>query len=279
MISSESKPIIYLLLFVALLILLIVCLWKKVIREEWEQEILENSRRYQALKEINLRYPFYCIPSPYFITKLCSNKNMFDSPEYKFVLKYAEENINLLRRLSEQAKENEEFDQFYCDDLTELPPFLSDKEFRKLRISPETGREIEKEIVKENILYPVTELTLACNVVYTSPGGRNSYSRVSYFGAEETRKILDSVADQQHRKESAEYQRSKMTPTLRYRVMQRDGFRCVLCGRSAKDNVQLHVDHICPVSKGGKTELSNLRTLCQDCNLGKSDKYDPDGIN
>lgn len=58
---------------------------------------------------------------------------------------------------------------------------------------------------------------------------------------------------------------------LRYKVLERDHFRCVLCGRSpATDSrVQLHIDHIKPYSKGGKTEMSNLRTLCSKCNLGK----------
>ncbi|MBQ6207631.1 MAG: HNH endonuclease, partial [Oscillospiraceae bacterium] len=31
--------------------------------------------------------------------------------------------------------------------------------------------------------------------------------------------------------------------------------------------------------KGGKTVPENLRTLCDQCNLGKSDKYDPKGAN
>ena len=70
-----------------------------------------------------------------------------------------------------------------------------------------------------------------------------------------------------------------MTPSLRYKIMQRDGFRCRLCGASAADGAKLHVDHICPVSKGGKTEPDNLRTLCERCNLGKSARYNPNGMN
>lgn len=82
------------------------------------------------------------------------------------------------------------------------------------------------------------------------------------------------------KKEGAEGQRRAMTDSLRYNVMKRDGFRCVLCGRNAsEDGVKLHVDHIRPVSKGGKTEMSNLRTLCDQCNWGKSDKYDASGMN
>ncbi|HAF94959.1 MAG: hypothetical protein A2X34_01905 [Elusimicrobia bacterium GWC2_51_8] len=59
---------------------------------------------------------------------------------------------------------------------------------------------------------------------------------------------------------------------LRFQVLNRDHFACVQCGASpAKDpSVDLHVDHVIPWSKGGKTEISNLRTLCQKCNLGKS---------
>jgi Homing endonuclease associated repeat/HNH endonuclease len=62
---------------------------------------------------------------------------------------------------------------------------------------------------------------------------------------------------------------------LRFRVMRRDHFRCVICGRSpATDpSVLLHIDHIIAWSRGGVTEDSNLRTLCSHCNLGKSNLH------
>ena len=83
-----------------------------------------------------------------------------------------------------------------------------------------------------------------------------------------------------HPKTSAEYERSKMSPSLRYDILKRDNFCCQLCGRSTrKHGVELEVDHIIPVSKGGKTEWGNLRTLCKDCNRGKGAKYDPYGWN
>lgn len=61
----------------------------------------------------------------------------------------------------------------------------------------------------------------------------------------------------------------------RYQVLVRDRFRCVLCGSSPsiQINCNLHVDHIVPFSKGGRTVLDNLRTLCEKCNLGKGDLY------
>ncbi len=70
--------------------------------------------------------------------------------------------------------------------------------------------------------------------------------------------------------------RSNIALSLRFAVLQRDRFSCVACGRSpAKSReVVLHVDHIRPVSKGGKNEIKNLQTLCFDCNIGKGAVYE-----
>lgn len=59
---------------------------------------------------------------------------------------------------------------------------------------------------------------------------------------------------------------------LRFLVMKRDSFKCCMCGRSPANtpNLELHIDHIKPWSKGGETVIENLQTLCSDCNLGKS---------
>ena len=65
--------------------------------------------------------------------------------------------------------------------------------------------------------------------------------------------------------------RRSPTPSMRFDVLRRDNFTCVYCGRKSP-KVELQVDHIIPFSKGGLTELSNLRTACFECNIGKSNK-------
>lgn len=64
-----------------------------------------------------------------------------------------------------------------------------------------------------------------------------------------------------------EFKRKKTQTTikLRYFVLNRDNFKCKLCG----DNYLLEVDHIIPLHAGGKSEPDNLQTLCQRCNQGK----------
>lgn len=71
---------------------------------------------------------------------------------------------------------------------------------------------------------------------------------------------------------TAKEQRRKITKELRKAVMERDNYTCQMCGKYMPDEVGLHIDHIIPVSKGGKTELSNLQVLCSKCNGNKSDK-------
>ena len=66
-------------------------------------------------------------------------------------------------------------------------------------------------------------------------------------------------------------ERGKVSNKLRFAVYQRDGYRCRYCHRSQKQ-AYLEVDHIIPISKGGKSTMDNLQTLCHDCNVKKGDK-------
>ena len=63
--------------------------------------------------------------------------------------------------------------------------------------------------------------------------------------------------------------------SLYYRVLKESGSRCALCGVTKKER-PLHVDHIKPRSRGGKTEYENLQVLCSKCNLTKGNKDETD---
>ena len=65
-----------------------------------------------------------------------------------------------------------------------------------------------------------------------------------------------------------------MSESLRYQVLKEEHSRRTRCGATPQTHgVSLHVDHIVPVSKRGRTELNNLQTLCAPCNLGKSNRH------
>ena len=63
----------------------------------------------------------------------------------------------------------------------------------------------------------------------------------------------------------------KISNALRFEVFQRDRHTCQYCGRRAPD-VELEVDHLIPVARGGTDAFENLITSCRECNSGKSAK-------
>lgn len=74
-------------------------------------------------------------------------------------------------------------------------------------------------------------------------------------------------------KKSHKIEKSRTIPlSIRVKVLSRDNFKCVFCGKSPAihPGIILHIDHIKPFSKGGDNSLENLQTLCNKCNLGKS---------
>jgi len=59
------------------------------------------------------------------------------------------------------------------------------------------------------------------------------------------------------------------TPEQKKIILERDGFKCVVCGRGLKDGVELHVDHIKPKEFDGKAKIENGQTLCAQHNFMK----------
>lgn len=88
----------------------------------------------------------------------------------------------------------------------------------------------------------------------------------------------EAKEEMRNKKKRSDIHNTKTWNKLRYLVLKRDGGKCVLCGRGAADGVKLHVDHIKPVSIYPELyyDPDNLQTLCNECNLGKSDLDDTD---
>ncbi len=110
-------------------------------------------------------------------------------------------------------------------------------------------------------------------------GWRNALNEfVKYINSEEQiEEEKEKNINETEVKENKEKIKIRRTPRdinarLRFKVLKRDNFKCVYCGKSPANNsnVELHVDHIVPWSKGGETVIENLQTLCSKCNLGKS---------
>jgi len=61
-------------------------------------------------------------------------------------------------------------------------------------------------------------------------------------------------------------------------IFKHDGFRCQYCGKTPRDNIKLVIDHVYPLSHGGKEDRFNLITSCNICNTRKHNVLLPKGL-
>lgn len=85
------------------------------------------------------------------------------------------------------------------------------------------------------------------------------------------------------------YMRRFISADLREKIIERDGFKCQICGkylttmRDAKRFAKLggglyHIDHIIPVFQGGRATEENLRLTCPACNQSRKKRFTMDEI-
>lgn len=76
--------------------------------------------------------------------------------------------------------------------------------------------------------------------------------------------------------------RRRISLTQRKAVLERDGYKCRICGISRQylddkvpglgEYLRLEIDHIVPIAQGGTSDESNLQCLCWRCNSLKGSK-------
>lgn len=240
--------------------------------------VMQNSTRIRELKEINAVTKYSTLVSDYYESYRSKSKNQFDKFDlYSYMIDCISERENFYNSIISCVEFNRNQYSKYKNIISKIDATVDDC-IKKLKIKKEIFLKYEEQIFNNLIQKPILDTTVHCCVYYSSPKGRNHYNReykcnyISLIDLVQRAKQLKE--ERTHRQEQIKYERLKMSDSLRYDILKRDNFRCQICGSTQADGVKLHVDHIIPVSKGGKTERNNLRTLCDRCNLGKSNKIE-----
>lgn len=197
------------------------------------------------------------------------------------------ESINESRSLSEIS--------FFAEDLykrlityaDDYGRFNADYQIILARLYP---REIQ--IVRElDIEDALTELSGAGKVAfYTSEARREIYGCFPNWGEHQRiRESKTKCPDPDDTKINDWYLRRHIPMRLKQQVIERDSFKCQLCNKyitTISDSKYLikmgaglyHIDHIVPVSQGGRATLENLRLTCPKCNLERKRYFTIDEI-
>jgi 5-methylcytosine-specific restriction endonuclease McrA len=103
------------------------------------------------------------------------------------------------------------------------------------------------------------------------------YEELTSEQVQELIELLDSKLSEEVNARGDEFwkhratDREEISGSVRYEVLKRAKGRCECCGVSKEDR-PLDVDHIIPVSKKGKNDISNYQALCWLCNTNKGNR-------
>ena len=241
--------------------------------------VSQHSTALKRIREINEKYPFYNVV--YFSeTYTYDNEIFFDSISCQDYLIYQlqfkrKEVLEEIRK----AEYNRAHFQEYRKEVDEIDSFgVFDAPIEKLSVKLLTS--IEKEAFKKYLKHPITEF---CFRVYLNCAQINGvvYRRKSEeFSPDTIRVLLNRLSDRSGTFYNdrriwdaiCRVERGKVSNKMRFSIYKRDGYRCRICGRTGRF-VDLEIDHIKPIAKGGKSVYSNLQTLCKRCNQEKGDTY------
>lgn len=222
-----------------------------------EQEIQTQKNMQEKMKtDTELIYKNYIVPT---LKKVASLPHIAISKKFSFVFKIHNDNsVSLLEKICFNKKTKRDYYSYKFSNLID---------FNYL-----------KKLLLEDEFY-LTEEKISCADTRTGKYLTTNTKLTISWNKEENDKAKSNLIKIDFNKPQSY---TKVNPNdrhiskgLRYDILKRDNFKCQICGRTAEeDGVKLHVDHVIPFSKGGKTIPENLRTLCQDCNLGKSNKLE-----
>jgi hypothetical protein len=124
---------------------------------------------------------------------------------------------------------------------------------------PVTRDEIEGEVADIEILeeFPKEmppKIILECYCTIFGHMCPVFFVRESFTESEESRRITRHIP-----------------PYIMLKVARRDNYTCQVCGKHLTDDT-FEFDHLIPISKGGPSDVHNLRMVCRHCNRKKSNK-------
>lgn len=255
-------------LFFAISLLLILLTKKKV---------LNSSVKIKNLEELNAQIGFHSIENIFEIYKHYDNKGSFNKIDPAFIMSAnIKENLLYFKEYSEKLRDNRAKLADYEDLVNKIQETNYKTDYKSLKIPGFIFSFFERRMFSRKTLKPVVDCLFVVHMSYSSPKGKVNLSKFGKFNFDDMFVSLESVSrtflDRTTYSRLAAVERGELSDSMRYDILNRDNFTCVICGASSRQGVRLHVDHIIPVSKGGKSVPSNLRTLCERCNIGKSNK-------
>lgn len=264
------------LISILLILSIALCIFFKLRKEKYKEFILNNSTALNQLLKINEKYHFFNSGN-YNESYIYDNYNYYDSISCEDYLIYQlrENQYKILDVIKKINKNKENYD-VYCNEINSINCFGTFKSSTK-QLNNNLLCLLEKKMFNEKILKPITTFRITVKLYCSKINGYIYDSKSQVFNSEQIASLIKRLNNKNREfyndsdiwNALCRVERGKVSNKMRFSIYERDGYKCKMCGRSGfyKD---LEIDHIKPISKGGKSTYNNLQTLCKRCNKEKS---------
>ena len=253
---------------------------QEAIKRRYLKFVERNSTALETLNEINRRFVFSSF-DPVSLTDDYDNEWNFESVSCKDYLIYRLNEPPIQNKIVRQIQEIAQNKRRYAAYHEEVAAISS---FGEFKISPAKMKEarlnaFERKLFQSRIQTPPDDFLCLVYLYRRSMSGRCYDIKSGQFREWDIKEILKRLRnkngtffnDREIWNALCRVERGKVSNKMRFAVYERDGYRCKYCGRSG-NVAYLEVDHIFPISKGGKSTFNNLQTLCHECNVRKSNQ-------
>ena len=250
---------------------------QRAVQQKYINFLNENSIALKKLSEINQRYIFYpCVNFDQ--TNTYDNEDFFEDISCSDYLIYQLQSIS--SDFSDQiirVNRNAQKYQKYLRDVKSIQLGQFQCSIEKFKLNKLL--KIEENLLNQNLQAPVTQFKITVTLYCSRMNGRIYNSKTQDFSVDEIFSFINRLKNKSGRfyndrdiwNSLCRVERGKVSNKMRFSIYERDGYRCRYCGVS-EQYATLEIDHIIPISKGGKSTYENLQTLCRKCNYEKGNK-------
>ncbi len=259
-------------------IIFLVIFLLKIREKKYTVFLIKNSISLNELFMINNKYKFYESSGIFNETFTYDNEKHFENISCEDYLIY-----QLQFKKYEIKKEIAFINQNNENNLSYLKEIIEVKDFGRYSSSTKrykTGYllKLEERLFEKNIIKPRTNFYIFVTLRYAKMSGEVCDIKREIFDSKQISSLIDRLNDKNRNfyndreiwESLCRVERGRVSNKIRFSIYERDNYRCRVCGRKTSD---LEIDHIKPISKGGKSDYDNLQTLCRMCNKNKGDTF------
>lgn len=284
LILSVSDTVIAVLIIIpsiALAIFFFVILPILIVNQIYEDFVKKHSNAYKKLLTINKKYTFLNVPN-FDMSHSYDNEHFYNNISNEdyliYQLVYIKKKVSLA--IDTANKNKEQYDLYRKEIASNC--FYNDFDIDKVLKNKSKLLNMEKKIINKNFLKTCIELKIEVTLRLTDINGNYKRSKNREFSTKQIKAIMYKLNKKRGNRYLNEdiwnsicrVERGKVTNKLRFAIYKRDNYRCQKCGRRFKNGHELEIDHIYPISKGGKSTYDNLQCLCHKCNKEKGARID-----